>query len=269
MFSARSSEVLLALLVLPHFQPLLPVRVCLLLVSRDANTWTTKSPMGTTHLLGALVFCWLPPQIKPDWISHLVCSNESAILSMVGLLLQQTGTGSLCSWKLTGHTHTQWQKVMYHSTQSTSDKCFSKGTGMGHICVPQLQLTLPQNNLKLLSEGQLGKLNFWDFLTSFFRYYLTRCSDALAITFPLSRYKVWLVENPRQSYTLNYNNLIQPVHLCIAATWPFASCLCQKLCGLHLTLVMYFCFLSIKRATLSWLNNRNWAKQQTKKWFSR
>lgn len=134
MFSARSSEVLLALLVLPHFQPLLPVRGCLLLVSRHANTWTTKSPMGTTHLLGALVFCWLPPHIKPDRISHLVCSNESAILSTVGLLLQQTGTGSLCSWKLTGHTHTHNGRKSCITTQSTSDKCFSKGTGMGHVC---------------------------------------------------------------------------------------------------------------------------------------
>lgn len=137
MLSVRSCEVLLAFLVLLFLQykPLLPVRVCLLLVSRDANTWTAKSPMGATHLLRTLVFSWLSLQTKPDWTSHSVCSKEGAGLSLVGLLLQQACVGSLRSWELTGCTsaHTQCQKFTYHCTQSTSDMHCCKVTGMGPI----------------------------------------------------------------------------------------------------------------------------------------
>lgn len=107
MFSARSPEFLLALVLLPHppqYKPLLPIRVCLLPVPTDANTWTAKSPTGPTNLLSTCVFCWLPPHVSPDCTSHSVCSNESALLSSARLLLQQTGTDSSCSWELRERT---------------------------------------------------------------------------------------------------------------------------------------------------------------------
>lgn len=177
MFSAKSSEVLLALVVLRHLQykPLLAVKVCLLPLPRGTNTWTAESPMGATHLLGIFIFCWLPPHIKPDWISHSVCGNEKCP--------SQLGWDCYCSrlalvacaveYSQDMHTHTGRKS---HITQPTSDMHCSKGTGMGHTyasaptCSPSEQsqvafwgtprkaevLRLPNRFLQIPSDTLLG-----------------------------------------------------------------------------------------------------------------